>query len=62
MAIVKKKLGNNFAVIEKKFRENFTAGLGGIQFDAFCVGWREGWQEAKVQLQAGFDAVKKDGE
>ncbi len=61
MAIIRKKLGNSRRIIDKRFREHFSDGLGGLRFDAFCCGWREAWKECEKQPQAENKKLKEEG-
>jgi hypothetical protein len=52
MTIIHKSLGNNPKVIQKAFRQHFADGLSGLRYDAYCYGWKDGWQEGKQVAEA----------
>lgn len=58
MAIIRHSLGNNRRVIEKKFRNYYTDGLGGIRFETFCTGWKEGFEQLQAEKNDLVEALK----
>ena len=45
MAILRKNIGTNPQVIVKEFRSQYSDGLGGLAFQAFCDGWHSAWRQ-----------------